>query len=504
MNIETNKSQGMSGALMRGAALIGFVKLLSAFIGLISTIILARLLLPEDFGLIAIAMVSLYLVSVISELSLSSALVQLDDVEDIHYDTCFTLAIIRSLIIAAILFLIAGPVADFYDDIRLKNIFIAISASMLIGGFLNPKTAEFIRNLDFKADMIMALVEKVSGFIITIITAFILRSYWALVIGFIGSQICKIIVSYILISYRPRLSLKKSGDVLGFSIWITLGNWVQTLNWRSDPLVLGYFISIQMLGYYNMAQRVNHMASRDIIAPVARVLFPAFSRMKSDPERLRLAYLKALSILTSIAFPTAAGLGLLAEPFTALVLGEKWLPIVPYVQALSVIAIFQAMQNVQPLAMATGHTKALLGRDIRSLIIRAPLLFAGLYIGYTTEYEILMCAIIGRGIADFINMVWNMQLVTQITSITIIDHIRAFSRPLIATAIMASAVFISMYFAPMVGTALFLKVALWVLLGVGVYATVLLGTYYASGKPDGPEKVAFGLIAKILQMRKSS
>jgi len=97
-----------------------------------------------------------------------------------------------------------------------------------------------------------------------------------------------------------------------------------------------------------------------------------------------------------------------------------------------------------------------------------------------------------------------MQLVTQITSITIIDHIRAFSRPLIATAIMASAVFISMYFAPMVGTALFLKVALWVLLGVGVYATVLLGTYYASGKPDGPEKVAFGLIAKILQMRKSS
>jgi len=497
MNEKDIAKKGMSGDLIKGASQIGLVKIASTFIGLASTIVLARLLLPEDFGLIAIAMAVMMMVSTLSEMSLGAALVQLDEIEDDHYHTAFTLGVLRSIIITVIIIALSGPIAGFYEDERLRNIFLAFSGAAFIGGFENPKMNLFIRRLQFRPSLIVTLSEKCGSFAIAAITAYIFRSYWALVYSFIGAQLIRIILGYVLIRYRPKLSLSRSSDILGFSVWITLGNWVQTLNWRSDPLVLGYFVPMSALGQFGMAERVTRMATRDVIAPVAQVLFPAFSRIKSDPERLRPAYLKALSTLASIAFPAAIGLAVLAEPITLFVLGAKWEPIIPFLQLMCLISLFKAMQHVQPLAMATGHTRALLGRDIRALLIRAPLLFGGIYLGHQLGWGILIGAIAGRGAASFINMIWNMQLIKQITTISLTDHLRAFWRPLVATGIMGVTVY-SASVAPMFQSLhVALQLLIWVSLGGLVYVATLWISWRACKRPDGPEQTAFDLYAKL-------
>jgi len=493
MNNSEGQTTSMLGRLIRGAALMGLVKIFTTAISFASTIILARLLIPEDFGLVAIAMTLIMLITSFSELSLSNAIVQLKRVESGHYDTAFTLGLIRSVVIVIILIGLAGPVARLYGDPRLENILYALTTAALVTGFSNPKTIDFIRRLDFRANFALEFAEKMSSFLVAITFAFLLKSYWALIISFIAASTVRVLISYFIIPYLPRFSLSKSKDLLAFSVWVTLGGWVQTLSWRSDPLTLGYFITASALGQYSMAGKVTDMATTQITSPVAQILFPAFSRIQSDKERLRKAYIKALAILAALCFPLAAGLAVLAEPIVSLVLGNQWLPVIPLIQMLAIVTIIISMQHVHPIAMATGNTRALLGRDIRAFIIRMPLFFGGMYLGHKYGIGIIAGAIIGRGITAFINTIWNMQLIDKIAGISIRDHMGVLWRPIISAMAMALTVKFATAASFFDGLSPFIALGTWVCIGAATYLGVLVSSWIILGKPDGAETTAFEL-----------
>ena len=490
---------GMSKKLAKGAVLIGGVKGLSLVLAVFSTLILARLLAPEDFGLIAIGMTLMALVVNLSELSLSEALIQMDDIDEEHYHTAFTLGVLRSVFLAIVIASLAKPAAGLYGDERLENIFFAFAGAAVLSGFSNPRVVDLARNLDFRADFALSLSERIASFTFAVGFAILLQSYWALIIAFYAAQSARLITSYAIIGYLPKFSLKRYKGILNFSIWVTLGKWMQTVSWRSDPLILGLFIPVSVLGQYDMSKRLNRMATQELLMPIAHVLFPAFSRIKDNPHRLRNAYLKALSILSSVAIPIAAGMGVLATPLVKVVLSEKWMPTIPLIQILALIAVINSTQYLRPLAMAVSRTKSLFFRDFAYALIRMPMLLIGLYAGPKFGLDMLEGALLGVALSATINMIWNMQLISRLSYITIADHSRVLWRPMLSGMGMTLIVYVMLHYSTVRSFSALSQLGLLTVSGALIYALLLLTSWVISGKPEGIEATALEVSAKVLK-----
>ncbi len=496
--------KGTRSLLLTGALWIGSANIIANALGFISTIILARLLVPEDFGLVAVATALLTIIFAITEMPLSQALVQHDDPQDAHFDTAWTMSFLRAVLLGILIAALSQPLSRLYGDARLENIFLVIAVSVVISGMASPKLVMFQRNLLFHQTFALQVTEKIVGFIVAISLAFAFRTYWALVLGSLASQLTGVVVSYLISPYRPRFSLSCYKELLSFSVWITLGNWVQTANWRADPLLLGYLLPVGLLGQYSMGNRVSALAVQGLTQPVQQTLFPALSRLKADPQRLKQGYLRAQGVLCLWALPLGFGFAALATEIVELVLGAKWALAIPVIQIVAVTMALQMTINLQPIAMATGNTRLLFGRDLRTFIIRWPLIILGLYIGRGSDFGMLIGAIVGRSTAGVLNIFWNMTLVSKISMVSVRDQLGIVWRPAICAAAMALIVFLVKSEFPATGT--YLENSLWaaglVALGFISYVVLLTLLWLASGQKYGAEREAVSILGSFLEKLK--
>ena len=496
---ENNRSK-----LIKGVAWIGAARVLVNSLGLISTVVLARLLMPADFGLIAIATAVIGIVGVITEFSLYKALVQRDNPEDAHFHTAWTMNVIRGAIVGGVIAMLAVPTAGFYGDERLTAIMVLMAVTTFVGSFNNPKLAVFERELQFHQSFILSLTGKLVGFVATVGIAYFYRSYWALVIGPLVTEFSLVVVSYLLFPYLPRPTLSRYRDLLSYSIWLTLGKWVQALNWRSDPLVLGYFFAPPLLGQYSMGSRITSKTIGEITMPVKQILFPAFARIKNDAARLRNGYLRSQGVLCMLCFPVGVGFAVIAPELVVAVLGQKWELAVPVVQVIAIIRMLQMSENLNALAMATGHTKEMFGRDLRVFFVRWPFVLGGVWLGWGDAYSMLMGAVLGRAVSVAVNTWLNMDLIRRITPITIVDHLLAIWRPTVAAGLMAVAVLAVRPFLPSGSDfeSLVLRLAIMAPVGALAYFAGLATIWLATGRREGVETetvaILMGLLAKLI------
>lgn len=490
----------MKSFLIIGAAWVGISRVLVNSIGFISTIILARLLLPEDFGLIAIASAISAVFASVSELSLSEALIQHEDPDEDHYHTAFTMNVIRATLLAI---LIAGSgwiVAYFYDDQRLVGVMAGLGFANFISGFVNPRIVLLERQLQFKQWVYLSGGEKIAGFVASALIAFIYQSYWALVVGVVASQIVKVVTTFALVRFRPRSSLRRFRDLLSFSIWLTLGQAVQSFTWRADPLLLGAYLSTSTVGTYNVGYRLSSLAINEVLEPVNALLFPAFSRLQTERERLRAAYVRTQGLLALLSFPVGFGLAAVAAPTVLLVLGEQWRSAIPIVQFLAIAAVIQRQVQLSPLAMATANTKQMFGRDVRALIIRLPLMFGGLAFGPALGVGSLFGALIGHTLSSLLNALLNMQLVAKIIDLSLMQQMKQIWRPAVAGTVMAVCVAGTLAHLPepseLTGQIAMLIGA--VAAGGVLYVALVALLWLVSGRPAEAETEAVGTARKVL------
>ena len=496
--------KGQRSLLLKGAAWVSAASLLVNLLGIISLIALTRLLLPEDFGLVAIATAFSEIVGVVTELALATALVQRRKIEPVHFHTAFTMNVLRGAIVAVLVVLISPLLASAYGDPRLTLVIQVQAIAGFIASFGNPKMILFQRDLDFSRSFIMQVADKLTSFVVAVGIAFIYQSYWALVIGSVVASFVTVGISYVLVPYRPRWSLAAWRDLLSFSIWLTLGRWVQALNWRAQPLLFGFFLPTAVIGQYNVGRRLVGQTITQATQPVQRILFPAFSRLQDEAQRLRKGYIRSQATICLITFPIAAGFAVLAEDLVLLAIGEKWLPAVPVIQLVAAVRTLQAIQNVNALAMATAQTKALFYRDLRAFVIRWPLLLGGLYLGGDDPYTMLLGALMGQIAAVLINNLWNIQLIAKISSITLGDHFAFIWRPLLSITIMGVVVLLAHSASPpLVGWAeIAVRAALLSALGAATYFASLYLIWIATGREDCIETelagIVRGLIARLI------
>jgi lipopolysaccharide exporter len=491
----------MKDKLATGVAWLGAAKLIINVLALFSTLLLARLLTPEDFGLVALATTMLAIIGSLTELSLSSALIHHENPTERHFQTAWTLNLIRATLVGAI-FCGAAPFgAAAYGEPRLANIMYVLALSVVMGGFNNPKTVVFTRNLVFWQEFAITVLQKLAAFIVGIAIAIIYKSYWALVGGTIAAQLVGILVSYVIIPFKPKIKFTYARELWSFSIWLTLGQIVNTLNWKLDHLLIGGYLGRPTLGFYSVGDNLAGMPTREIIGPLETTLFPGFAKIANDNNRLKLAYRSAQSLISSIALPAGIGCALIAHPLVLLGMGVKWLPAVDVIQVLACVFAIQTLSSpAHSLAMAKGQTRLLFQRDLLSFCIRVPIIVTGMYLGG------LLGIIYARAVTGMIAMVINMVLVRRMIALGLVEQFSSNKRSIISVLMMTAGVLWVENFLGKDGESLFLalKIATFGFTGFLLYTLTHASLWILAKRPDGPETEVLRILSKIAGKIKSS
>lgn len=467
-------------SIFASALIVVAMRWTDRLIGLLSTLILARILTPADFGIIAMASVLVGLVDVLLDLGVNMALIQNRNADDDDYNTAWTIRLIQATAVTIIIFLLAPLAADYYRDPRVCDVTRLMALGMFIGGFENIGIVNFQKNMDFSRDFRFFFIRRLAGFLVTVTLAIQLESYWAMPLGALAGRTTGVVLSYIMHPFRPRFSLSRFAKLWSFSQWALLRSIGIYFETQFDRFLVGRLSDASTVGAYTLADEISAMPSTELLQPLGRVLFPAFVAAKHDAQRLRDAYLLALAVQTMLAIPAGVGLASVADRAVLVLLGEQWLAAIPFVQTLALVFSLGAISH------AAGYLLVTIGK-IRTLgifIWVQNILFlvvAGLIFSSAGAIDIARI----RLVVAAVGLIFFMAVILhEVRELRLADIIRVAWRPVAAAASMAT---IDLLVTPPDTLPLMLAFLLEVLLGALSYTTILLGLWYASGRPYGAE-----------------
>ncbi|THF61609.1 lipopolysaccharide biosynthesis protein [Pseudothauera rhizosphaerae] len=484
----------VSSKIVRGAAWMVGLRLLQRSLGLISTVVLARLLLPEDFGLVAMALAFYALVELIGFLGFDAALIRKKAADRVHYDTAWTLGILLKGATALILYLSAPAVAAFYDEPRIREILYVFALVSLVGAFENIGIVNFRKELSFDQEFRFQLMKKLISVVATVALALYFRSYWALAFGMLASAIVGVLLSYVMHAYRPGFSLGAWREMLGFSVWMSIDHIISFIRERGSDFVVGKFLPAQALGAYRVGSELASLPTTQLYLPVMRAVFPGYAKIVDDPQALRSVYLSTQASIATIVLPVTVGLVLLAEPLVLLLLGPRWGEAVPLVRVLGLYGITRLLQgNRNALFVAKGKPSWLAALGLLEVTVMFPLIFYWLLNGG----EVVMVGW-AKVIASLVILPLGVYLVCSVVAMSGRDFLGTVWRPVLACGAMSLAVWLvgrSLDFAPDEGGAA-LALAALVPLGALVYLVALGAFWLVAGRPRGIEYSALALLGR--------
>ena len=217
--------------------MLGF-KLVDRGIGVVSILILARLLVPADFGLVAVATAIVGIIALLAQFSFDTALIQDQRAGRDSYDTAWTISLAFGLMIALVLLALARPIAIFYEEPRLEAVMYFLALGSVFEGCQNIGVVAFRKDLQFHKEFIFLAGRKMVGFLVTVPLAFLWRDHWALVAGIVASKGATLIMSFVMHPYRPRLSLAAWRKLFHFSKWLMINNVIFTIRDRLADFII--------------------------------------------------------------------------------------------------------------------------------------------------------------------------------------------------------------------------------------------------------------------------
>jgi len=480
--------------MMTAAAWIVGGRLLLRFLSLASLMVLARLLSPDDYGVAAMAMMSIGLLQLVSDIRISQALIGVDEVTPAHLSTAFTLNLLRGLLIAVVLAASAGAVADFMDEPALADPLIALALVALIDGVRNPAFTLYRRSIDFSREVNRQAVATLFSTLVTIAAAFWLRSYWAIVIGTIALRGAEALLTYWRVAYRPRLGLSRWRDFTSFGIWMTLIGLCDYIANTAPKFVIGKALGAAPLGQYTIGREIALIATRDLAYPLMTVIFPGFAALGNDPARLRQAYREVQSTVFGFAWPIGLGTAMLAHDLMLLIAGRQWLHGVPVIQLLApLLALAMMNAGTESLALAKNESKRLFWRNLINAAASYPLLLAGFWLG---GFEGVLYAIAVRSVAWVTLTAW---FSARIAGDSAFAPLVACWRSLVAGAAMC--LVLALVAEPAADGASFVEALVnvlpYVALGGAVYVAVHLALWFAAGRPAGFEARVMDMVRML-------
>jgi O-antigen/teichoic acid export membrane protein len=347
-------------------------------LGIVSVLILARLLTPEDFGIVAKAAMLHGIFELVTTFGLDSALISNQKASRAHYDTVWTLEVLRGAGIGAILLVSAVPAAALFNEPRLDTVIYCYAAVAVLRGFVNVGIVDFRKSLSFDKDFVFNVLTKVSSFVATITAAILMRDYWAFVVGVATGAAVSVIASFTMSSYRPSLTLAEWRPLFHFSKWMLVSSFAGSISVKLDTLILSRFASTGALGVYTVSYDVSSAPSSELAMPVARAVMPGLAVLNESREQFAAMYVQALSLILCIAIPAACGLSVLANDITEVALGEQWQDAAGLIQILAFVGIGRAIMSLSTAGYISFGRVDVLGKiSTIGLVLRGGCLAAG-------------------------------------------------------------------------------------------------------------------------------
>lgn len=316
-------------------------------VNFVVSVVLARILMPSDFGLIGMVVIFIVVGKVMMDSGLASSLIRSNDLQEDDYSTVFITNFIVSLVIYFLLYIVAPTIASFFEQALLLNILRVYGIVIIIGALSTIQSVRLNKVLDFKMQYKLQLPSLIISGIVAIIMAVKGYGVWALIGKEIIYSFLVTVMLWLFSEWKPRMIFSFTKLKIHFSYGLNLlftGVFTAFFN-NLYQIAIGKFFSAAQLGFFTRAKSLGEMPSGFIFNAVNRVMFPLLSLVNKDDERLKKIYREIVQIISYILFPILVCMAILAKPLFLLLLTSKWLDAVPYFQILVIALLFSPLQQ---------------------------------------------------------------------------------------------------------------------------------------------------------------
>jgi lipopolysaccharide exporter len=479
-----------------GTAWIVAWRMASRTLGLLSTIVLVRLLQPMDFGLIALASSFNQSIEALSWFGLEEALIREKAPTRDTYDTAFTLSLLRGASLALVIGVLAYPAAKFFSEPRLAMVILTLALSTLLDGCNNIGTVDFRRHFSFDKEFKLMILPRVLGTVAAITAAALLRSYWALVIGVLTNRILRIGAGYVMHPHRPRLVLKDWRKLTSYSFWTWVFGIVSMIAGQADTFMIGRMLNTTSVGFYAVGGEMAFLPHTELVEPLSRSTFSAFSESRRLARPAAEIWLRVSGAAALLVLPASVGISLVAENLLRVFFGVAWLAAVPVVHVLGVAAtaaLFGAISTC--LFQAYGQLRLMVGIRAGLVVLRLALL----------ALLLPFYGLVGAALAVAISMVAEQTALSvmafrQMGASVLRELVPMLWRCVVAVAVMAGTLTVTGlgWGGDFTAVNPYLGLFGTSALGAAIYTASLIGLWFASGKPNGPEADVLDMTRRLL------
>lgn len=345
--------------LMRGAVWTVGLRWSIRLLGLLNTVVMARILMPSEYGIVAMASVVVGIVQAFLDFGAGTALLRKPSVDRDDIDSAWTLRVLQGFAVCLVLAVIAPIASQYFSEPRVMVVLWALGGGLVVSSAANVGLVMAQKEFNFALEFKVQIIANVLRVAVTVAAGLWLRDYRALVLGIVVTHVCNTVLSYVFHAYRPRWNTRKIGELWAVTKWLMLSGIGSFILRRGDELVAGRIVgSSGQFGLYSVGSDLGQMPTSEVGPAMLRALLPLLSSMKGSAQQINAAVVKVAGAANTVTLALGLGLAALAGPFTAVVLGPNWIPAQAFIAGFAVVGVLQSMPGaLTTLLVMRGHTK---------------------------------------------------------------------------------------------------------------------------------------------------
>ncbi len=472
-------------ALIKGAAWSLATRWSTRIIGFVNTVVMARLVMPSDYGVVAMAFLVVGLLQALLDFSVTTALLRKETVSNDEVESAWTLRGIQGLIMAGIMVLTVPLTNAYFRDEHIATILYVFAVCVGISGFGNIGLTLAQKRFDFALEFRLQLYAKTFSVFMTIAAGYWLRDFRALVVGISSGYLSGFVLSYLMHPYRPRWNTSEIVAIWRITGWLMVANVGGFVLRKGDEFVAARIGAASDFGLYNVGADLGQMPTGEVGPAVLKSFLPVLASMKGSIHEINAAVIKTLRVVAALTFSMGFGLAAVADSATHLILGAAWTGAVPFVAAFSILGIVQVIGGpVTTLLTLRGHTRAL---SHAVWIEFATFLLCAIFL---VPVWGLIGLVFSRIAGALVNLTVILTLGRQACGLPFLAALASFARPLVGSLLMYGAVLPSQALPWDDG----LRLLTGIVVGAAVYIAWSLVTWLLANRPEGIESMAFDFL----------
>lgn len=435
------------------------------FLVFISTVILARLLLQEDFGLAGYALIVIGFLEILEGLGIGSAIIYHQEDEE-RLNTAFWIGLgMGAVLFVGTWFVVAPFAGAFFQDPQAVPITRALGLTFPISAFHLVHRALLMKKLAFGRKFVPEMARSITKGVISIILALLDFGAWSLIIGQLAGTVAETVVYWLIVPWRPQLRFqsKLASSLIGYGTKVIAIEGLGILMLNADYLLIGRFMTAAALGTYTLAFRVPELLVKQFCNIVGNVTFPVYSQLRDDPQALQRGFLKTMRYMTLLTIPMGLGLALVSRPFVLIFFTEKWTDAIPVMSAIALYTLLRSLVfNAGSVYKATGRPGLLSRLSLIQTLVTIPFLWWTV-VTYNTILAVAWAQVILAAVFGAIKLV----LAGRLVNVPVHDLLKTLYPGLSAGILMTIAVLLVGLLLP--GMSPVVELVVKMVVGAGVY-----------------------------------